>query len=322
VTYGKAVSYTVSLQNSPGKSTYTHVFFHNPVPYTLTLNTNGTTTKNFASFKYSDCPGQVSSGEYVSSDLGQLSSGGTRTCVIVWGTPSVGSSDDPTTSADECAATQDAGGGALPTPPPCITNQPYWTIKEGTGKPGSAGPDTFFTNVVGAHFLATSDATDARGYEIDGCADVNGSGALSTGQLGTNNLFRATVCVGGASLPGKTQFPGSPGLVQTIHERPHQSGDGGFTDVAEICIPSPPGQSCTVPWPMNPPGTVKLEFNLSDTPTPTPSEKIDHILHDSGDGNGYIDVTAQCTLTTINRQGTKFLVAVCPAPTNGRWTGS
>jgi hypothetical protein len=311
VTYGKAVAYTATVTNAQ-TSKFTHLKFHDPIPFTFTVNGDGTTKKNYASFKYSSCPGNTNSTEFVSSDLGSVSPGSTTTCVIVWQTPNVGSSDDPLTSDDECVLQTFDENGNRGTTPPCIANQPYWSIKEGTGNPGSAGPDTFFTNNIGVHLLATTDPTEARGYEIDGCSDVSGSGALGTGPIGSGNPFRASICVGAASLPG-TEDPvensRSPGLVQTIAEGPHTSSDNGFTPVAQVCVPSPPDQSCSDPWTIDPPGKIKLEFDTQNLTIP-PGEKIDVIYHDN------VDVTDSCTFS-----GKKIAVAVCDLPANGRWTG-
>ena len=318
VTYGKSVAYTTTVFNSQS-SNYTHLFFHDPIPFTLTLDTSGTTTtKHFSTFKYSSCPGRVSSGEFVSNDLRQLNAGSTATCVIVWQTPTVGSSNDPLTTDDECALSKDENG--LGTTGPCITNQPYWTIKEGTGKPGSKGPDTFFANNIGVHLLSQSDPSEARGYEIDGCNPSTLAGALATGGITTGNPFRASVCVGASSLPGTGDSPGSPGLVETINEHDRGTADAGapgFTQIADICIPSPPGQNCGTPFTLDPPGKVRLEFDVQNTPTPS-GQKIDLIFHDSG--AGYQDVTGSCTF--IQPKGSsKVLTAICDAASNGRWTG-
>ena len=284
VTYGQNVAYTSTFTNTQS-STFTHVLFHDPIPTTLV---SGVGTQ--AVFKYASCTGQLTATEFVCDEIAQLTPGATAKVTIVWQTPAAGSST-----------------GCPSATPVCMANSITWTLKEGTGQPGSAGPDTFPAGPVFTSLLVVPDFRKAGGYALGKCT------GSSTTTLGTNGTVNATnplstdVCA--TTLPTGDAF--NPGLVVTINERDHTASDPGFTQVSVICIPVPDG-SCDnlsyTPWLFDPAATFTFVFDNTTLPK---GVKITTIFHDG--------VPAPCTITVDNR--TKTTKAVCTSATNGHWTG-
>ena len=238
------------------------------------------------------------------------------------------------------AVTQDDGVVCDDTlsPPPSsaindckLTSTAYWTLKEGTGNTGSAGPDTFpkdfgagdpkVTKLLGA----APDLKQARGYVLSAC---NTGASLATSNVvpaGPNNRLVTTVCA--TSTPDDSAFPLAPGLIVRIDET-NPNGKGFPT--AFICIPFPgtlashndcptnPAGTGYTPWPFTDnPATPDIDeragftFTIDNTSLPN-GEKVDQVFH-NGD-----NVTGDCTINIINSD--KITIVTCKASTNGRWT--
>jgi hypothetical protein len=292
VTYGQNVAYTSTVVNTES-SNYTHVIFRNPIPTTVA---NGETLK--AVFKYASCPGTLTPTEFVCNELSQVRVGETAKVTIVWQTPAAGSSSN-------CPSSM----------PVCMTNTAAWTIKEGTGSPGSSGPDTFFTGTVATSLLVVPDQKKAGGYALDACTSL-ASPTLSTNpSLGAGNPLATNVCA--TSLPVGDPF--NPGHTVKIDERDRTPSDPGLTQVSEICIPVP-GDSCTnpafVPFVFTP--LAKFSWTIANSSLPK-GEKIDLVFH-----NGVpvsFDLTADPRVVGITVDNkTKTTTVVAESSTNGSWT--
>jgi len=211
VTFLKNVAYTATIFNNQN-STFTHVRFHNPIP---------TTSGGPAVFKYASCPGALTATEFV-CNASRLDAGRTATVLIVWQTPASGISSD-------CP-------GSIPS---CMTNAGYFTIKEGTGQPGSSGPDTFPTLRVATSLLVVPDQNEAGGYALDPCTNPSNPTLVTNQSLSAGNPLSTSVCA--SSLPVGDIF--NPGLSVEVDERNRVPSDPGITQVSGICIPEP-GDSC------------------------------------------------------------------------------
>jgi hypothetical protein len=277
VTYGQNVAYTATLPNEQS-STFTHVQFHNPIPKTFV---NGHPLP--ATLMYASCPGTLTATEFVCDET-TVPANQTARVTIVWKTPTGGE------SSPGCQ---------------CMTNSSFWTIKEGTGKPGSSGPDTFPSPVVSTSLLVVPDPVEAGGYALGACTNPGTQTSLETNQtVGASNPLATKVC---ASTVPNQLF--DPGLVIEVDEGigPHNLG---VTQTSTICIPAP-GETCAPgydPWLFSPPAT--LTFVIANATLPK-GEKIDRVLHDG------IDVTASCTITVVNK--TKTTVVTCSAAEQGGW---
>jgi hypothetical protein len=277
VTYGQNVAYTATLPNQQS-STFTHVQFHNPIPQTVA---NGQTLA--ATLMYASCPGTLTATEFVCNET-SVPANETARVTIVWKTPAAGE------SVAGCA---------------CMTNSSYWTIKEGTGKPGSAGPDTFASPVVSTSLLVVPDPVEAGGYALTACTNPSSQSSLATNPtVGPGNPLATKVCA--STVPGLVF---DPGLVIEVDE-----GVGpfnlGVTQTSTICIPAP-GQTCAsnyTPWTFSPPAT--LSFTIDNRSLPS-GEKIDRVLH-----NG-VDVTSSCTIKVVN--SLKITQVTCLAAQQGGW---
>jgi hypothetical protein len=186
-----------------------------------------------------------------------------------------------------------------------------WTIKEGTGNPGSAGPDTFPAGTISTPlYSGSADLTKARGYVLRSCS---GGSSLETSivtPVGPSNKLYTRVCA--STVPGSGTSPLDPGLIVEIEEK----AGGPITEDVSICIPQP-GQTCAgpyTPWTFSP----KASFSFTiDNRTLPPGEKVDKVFHDD-DGNGTFDtVTGDCTIKIVNSQ--KITNVTCSASQNGSW---
>jgi hypothetical protein len=279
VTYAQNVAYKATLPNEQSSS-FTHVNFHNPIPTTL----SGTQTLK-ATLKYASCAGTLTATEYVCNEV-TVPSGQTATVTIVWQTPQSGSSTN-------CPSAT----------PVCMANQAFWTIKEGTGKPGSSGPDTFPTPVVATSLLLVPNPAKAGGYALDACTNPATQKSLETNPaVGPANKLATKICA--STIPGQNL---DPGIAIEIAEGP----GSGITETATICIPAP-GQKCETPgytpWVFSPRAT--FTFLIDNTTLPN-GEKVDKVFHDN------VDVTGDCTITISNP--TKTTTVACKASINGKW---
>ena len=278
VTYGQNVAYTATLPNAQS-STFTHAQFHNPIPTTFV---DGQPPLQ-ATLMYASCSGTLTATEFVCDET-TISANETARVTIIWKTPTAGE------SSPGCQ---------------CMTNSSYWTIKEGTGKPGSSGPDTFPSPPVSTSLLVVPDPVKAGGYALGACTNPATQTSLETNQtVGAANPLATKVC---ASTVPNQLF--DPGLVIEIDEGigPHNLG---VTQTSTICIPAP-GQTCGsnyTPWTFSPPAT--LSFTIDNRSLPS-GEKIDRVLH-----NG-VDVTSSCTITVVNRL--KITQVTCLAAEQGGW---
>ncbi len=279
VTYGQNVAYTATLPNAQS-STFTHVNFHDPIPTTV----SGTQTLT-ATLEYASCAGTLTATEFVCDEM-TVPAGQTAKVTIVWQTPLAGSSTN-------CPAAT----------PVCMTNGSFWTIKEGTGKPGSAGPDTFSSPLVATSLLVVPDFVEAGGYALNACTNPATQKSLETNPaVGPTNKLATKVCA--STVPGQVF---DPGVSIEIDEGP----GSGITESSTICIPAP-GQKCETsgytPWTFSPRAT--FTFVIDNTTLPK-GEKVDKVLHDN------VDVTGDCTITISNP--TKKTTVACQASINGSW---
>jgi hypothetical protein len=282
VTYGQNVAYSATLPNSQSSS-FTHVQFHNPIPTT----TAGTQTLQ-ATLAYSSCAGQLTATEWVCNEI-TVGSGQTARVTIVWKTPSAGE------STAGCA---------------CMVNNSYWTIKEGTGKPGSAGPDTFPSPAALTSLLVVPDPVEAGGYGLTACTDPTTQSTLTTNlTLGPANPFATKVCA--STVPGLVL---DPGLAVEIDENNNANTGTGIPYRSDVCIPAP-GFSCAdigyTPWLFSPRATLGF---VIDNSTLDGGEKVDKVFHDG------VDVTADCTINVVNGPGPiKITNVACLTAVNGSW---
>jgi hypothetical protein len=278
VTYGQNVAYTATLPNEQS-STFTHAQFHNPIP---------TTSGGSATLKYASCPGTLTATAFVCNEI-TVRSHEIAKVTIVWQTPPSGSSSNcPTTS-------------------PCMTNRTFWTIKEGTGNPGSSGPDTFDSPVVATSLLVVPDFSEAGGYALNACTNPATQKSLETNSaVGPTNKLATKVCA--STVPGQLF---DPGVAIEIDEGPGT----GITESASICIPAP-GQSCVTtgyqPWLFSPRAT--FTFTIDNTTLPK-GEKVDKVFHTVFTER--VDVTNDCTIKIVNK--TKTTSVTCFSSFNGGW---
>jgi hypothetical protein len=345
VTFGEDVAYTSTLFNGPDQSSsFTHVIYNHRIPTTiLDRDANGVEdgigAPVPAKLVYASCdPGltnwnpNASDGTYHCPELSQLPAGATARVLLVWQTPGVPDSVGDNVTCDS---------NPLPASPvnSCtLTSSGYWTIKEGTGNPGSNGPDTYpslagdpvVTDLLGS----ATDLRKARAYALAKCQA--GSSSLKTSDVvpvGPGNTIVTKVC--SPTVPGQAL---QPGLVIQIDELGTGTPLGPpkrLWDTVFICAPRPdPDLTNTVdenkcpvtpgyfnagyqPWPFDDPSTTAVErgrftFVLENVK----GEKLDQVFH-----NGVLDAndpTFSCTITISN--GTKATTTVvCDAADNGGW---
>lgn len=293
VTYGKNIAYTATLENT-GKSMFTKVRFFNPIP-TATLN--GTTYP--ATFKYASCPGTLTATAFVCDEIPQLGSKQTARVTIVWGTPTAEGS-----SSTGCALSA-----------ACLTNRVVWTIKEGTGNPGSAGPDTFESNTVETRLLVVPDDRQAGGYPLSACTDPASQTTLQTNpSVSTSNPIATRVCA--PKMPANDVF--NPGLVVVIEEGPKLPGEPGVTDVSEICIPQA-GLTCpsSTPFPFDAAKPATFTFTIANSSLPK-GVKITKVYDDGAPVSTNKAVFPHVESIKIDNK-TKTTIVVVKALENGRW---
>jgi hypothetical protein len=319
-TRGQAVAYTAELKNDQ-KSTFTQLKISNKAPLFWVA---GETQPRFATFEYASCnetkilAADQQTVQEITCDLPQLPSGQTSTVTVVWRTLGVGTSDDPNTAANECGPSATA---------PCMNNQVTYTIKEGTGKPGSAGPDTFASNVESVPLLAVPDPTRARGYALEKCTDGT---SLATVAVGEGNPLSTSVCA--TSVPGEVASPLSPGLNIQIDEGTGQFNKG-VTQTSFICIPAPKSETnsglCPAvpgyfntgyqPWSFDDPATTNIveKGRFTFVIQLDPGEFIEEVFH-----NGVL-VTPQSepnvTVDIDNFPNLKLAIVTVESPTQGGW---
>jgi hypothetical protein len=307
INYGENVGYTAKLVNSQS-SNFTHLIYHHRVPTTLI---GGVATP--ATLIYSSCePGRttwptLAAGDiYACPELSQLGSGQTAAVLLVWGAPGKPVQGDNVT----CGGATDCS----------LTSSAYWTMKEGTGNPGSSGPDTFPgpndppLTATTALLGAAPDLTKARGYVLNACS---GSSSLETSvvtPVGPSNKLFTKVCA--PTVPGPGINNGlTPGLIIQINETP-----GPITEDANICIPAPgdQAQQCSnqnyTPWTFSPRAT--FDFTIDNTTLPK-NETIDKVFHRTSASGPFVDVTADCKITLDKKAKTTNVS--CQAAQNGDW---
>lgn len=288
VTYQQNVAYTATLQNTQS-STFTRLQFHNPIPTTIV---SGSPVQ--AVLKYASCPGSLSATTFSCNEI-TLTAGQTAKVTIVWQTPAAGSSSN-----------------CPPATPVCMTNTSFWTIKEGTGKTGSSGPDTFPSSTVATSLLVVPDFVEAGGYALTPCTPGGSQTTLATNlSVGSSNPLATKVCA--STMPGQLH---SPGLSVEIDEGVGQF-NLGVTQTAFVCMPGPGGacpetpgygSSGYTPWTFSPPAEITAIIDNTTLPS---GEKIDIVKHDG------VVVTSTCTITVDNKA--KTTTVSCDAPANGGW---
>lgn len=299
ISYGENVGYTATLANNQS-STFTKVVYRHKVP---TTTIGGVSTP--ATLEYSSCePGRTSwpafaaGSWYACPALSQVHAGETATVLVVWKAPGLPTQGDGVTcgTAFDCV----------------LRSEGKWTIKEGTGNPGSAGPDTFPVGPVSTPlYAASADLTKARGYVLDACSTGSSLETSVLTPVGPTNKLYTRVCA--PTVPGTTSNPLSPGLVVEIEE----TATGHITEDVTICIPEP-GESCVTggytPWAFTPKATFTFTIDNQTLPA---GERIDSVLHDD-DGDGTFDtVTADCAITIVH--SLRITIVTCTAARNGEW---
>ncbi len=297
VTFGENVAYTATLSNAQS-SNFTHVAYRHKVPTTTLAGLPAN-----AELVYASCDPDRESwmpdadGFYTCPEMAQLRAGDTARILLVFRTP--GNSDGVGDNVS-CNASNSC----------VLTSSGYWLMKEGTGKPGSSGPDTFppldgppltiTTDLLGAAL----DLTRARGYVLDECSSGSSLETSTSLTVGPNNKLATEVCA--TSIPGKNYFPSNPGLLIHLDELPITAPlpaglTKRITEVSFICMPEPEpdldpgdpfGQCPTTPgyfdvgydpWSFDDPGTPGVEqgtftFTIDNTTLPK-GEKIDAVYH-------------------------------------------
>jgi hypothetical protein len=303
ISYGENVGYTATLFNNQS-STFTKVIYRHLVP---TTKLGGVSTP--ASLVYSSCePGRTSwpafaaGSWYACPELSQLPSGASTSVLLVWKAPGIPTAGDGVS----CGAVNDC----------VLGSRGEFTIKEGTGNPGSSGPDTFAVGPVETPlYAASTDLTKARGYVLNACSTGSSLETSVVTPVGPGNKLYTKVCA--STVPGATGTTGNPldpGLVVEIEEK----AGGPITEDVTICIPVP-GDTCAdvppyTPWTFTPKASFTFTIDIKSLPR---GEKVDRILHDDGSGTGFVDVTADCTINVINSQ--KIAIVTCASSKNGEW---
>ena len=313
MSYGENVAYRATLENVQN-SMYTKVVFQQKVP-TTTLG--GDVLE--AELLYASCaadpwsPGAPdAAGYFRCPELSQLPARQTATVVLVWRTPGLALQGD--------FVGCDGPGAGTPTNDCKLTTSGYWTMKEGTGNPGSSGPDTFpplegqvpyQTDLFGA----APDLSKARGYAVETCLDSSSlrtSASSGTKPVGPGNPLFTDVCA--PTLPNELL---DPGLLIQIDESQIGPDNKGLTNTISICIPSP-GAECDgdgdtgQPWPFQPRATF---FFVIDNTTMPPGKKVTKVFHDGVLTTS--DPNVDCTITIINNK--KITEVTCSSKFNGRW---
>lgn len=297
INYGENVGYTASLYNNQS-STFTKVLYTHTVPTTTIGGISKAATLVYASCEpgRTSWPAFAAGDSYSCPELAQLRSGAEVKVLLVWRAPGLPAQGD----GISCGGTTSCA----------LVSDGKWTIKEGTGNPGSAGPDTFSVGPVTTPlYAASADLTRARGYVLNTCSSGSSLETSVLTPVGPSNKLYTRVCA--SSVPGATTSPLDPGLVVEIDE----TATGPLTEDVKICIPVP-GNTCTgmyIPWTFNPRAT--FAFTIDNRTLPS-GEKIDKVLHDDGGGT-YVNVTADCTITIVNSQ--KITKVTCAAAKNGSW---
>ena len=126
------------------------------------------------------------------------------------------------------------------------------SIKEGTGKPGLSGPDTFpplnqplsvTTNLLGG----TPDLTKARGFVLDACATGTSLETSTSVPVGPTNKVHTEICAC-CRVPNQVLHPGLIVQIDETSTAPLPPGLASrITEAALICMPAPP--SVTPPNP-------------------------------------------------------------------------
>ncbi len=297
INYGENVGYTATLVNSQS-STFTKVVYRHQVPTTLLAGASTAATLVYASCEptRTSFPAYAPGGWYACPELSQLGSGDSAKVLTVWKAPGLPSQGDNIT----CGGTTTCA----------LETMGEWSIKEGTGKTGSAGPDTFETNPVTTPLYAGStDLTKARGYVLKTCSSGSSLETSVVTPVGPANKLHTSVCA--STVPGASTDPLNPGLVVEIEEKA-----GPITEDVSLCIPRP-GDSCSgvyTPWTFSP--TATFSFTVDNRTLPA-GEKIDKVLHDDGTTTGFLNVTGDCTIRIVNSQ--KITIVTCASATNGQW---
>ncbi len=139
INYGENVGYTATLENKQS-STFTHVIYHHKVPTTTSRRRARGRRPGLCELRAGpphDNWDDFAPNEFYACPERTINAGGSASVLTVWRSPGTPIKGDGVTC------------DSLQTPPnPAVndcklTSSAYWTLKEGTGKPGSAGPDTF-----------------------------------------------------------------------------------------------------------------------------------------------------------------------------------
>ncbi|MGH3134539.1 MAG: hypothetical protein ACRDNY_12520 [Gaiellaceae bacterium] len=323
-TYGQNVAYTATLFNDD-KSQFTHAVYTHTKPTTV-LDGETVTSE----LVYASCDDEnLSLGTFTATDYScpptTIPAGDTARVTLVWTTPRI--PEPLTCDADDPAP-------ATPVNDCELVSEGQWTIKEGTGKQGSAGPDTFPEDPIPITTPLHGDDDDpqaADGYVLD-ALDCSGSNvAIQTfeGTLGPGNAIVTKVCPSTVPTPAISVF--SPGLLIKILEGGTGIPPGleeRVTDTAFVCIPAPDplggfGNNCPAALGYGPPhGTpgytawsfapqAKFSFVIDNGELLVNGEQIDQVFHDG------VDVTEDCTIT-IDHPAKKTFVS-CFGDANGGW---
>ena len=324
VSFGENVAYTASLLNNQS-SNFSHVQYRHKVP---TTGPGATATLIYASCD----PNRTSwvpdaDGFYTCPEISQVPAGTTAKVVLVFRTP--GTSDGVGDNVTCSTATKNC----------LLTSNGYWLIKEGTGKPGSSGPDTFppldgppltvTTDLLGA----APDLTKARGFILDECTTGTSLETSVSVPVGPNNKLQTEICA--TSVPNQLLHPGLLVHLDESATAPLPPGlEKRITEVAFVCMPAPPSTSppnsgvCPstpgyfnpgyLPWVFEDNATFKFTIDNRSLPS---GEKIDVIRHNGAILLDCDDPAAEPTCVVdidVNNQ-LKVTVVIAEGPTQGGW---
>ena len=298
ITFGKNVAYSATLTDT-GSSNFTHVTFSMTRPST---QVNGSTV--YANLLYASCDTDgtfegLTATSYSCPEIAQINSGATAKIVLVWQTQSA-----------------PAGASCAPPTTTCqLTTTSKWIIKEGTGHPGSAGPDTFPAGPVVTGLLLQPDPGQAGGYPIAPCTSTSNPSLATNQALGTTNPMSTAVCA--PVVPQGDVL--NPGLVVTINERPGHTNENGFTDVSEICIPDT-GQTCPETTPFHFPSDKLATFVFVYDNNAFKPLKITKMYDNNVQVSSDPTQDPYCNTPVVDNNN-KITTVTCHSSTNGPWRG-
>jgi hypothetical protein len=238
VNYGQVAAYTARIENT-GNVTLKNVTLRNPIPFT---EVDGQPQP--AVFQSAGCTGTLSATEFSCVVTDRLRHGESVAVTIAWKTPGQGSSPN-------CSEG------------PCLVNSAFWEA-------GPGGPKTYAMDPAETALLAANDPAKAATYATTACTNPANPTLATDQNVSLANPLSTSVCA--PNLPAN-----APGLVSSIEERDGEEGDPGFTQVSDICLPSPATGCDESPFVFS--SFATFTFVVSNASLPE-GESIDTVYHD------------------------------------------